>query len=196
MQLPELTDIRWEFRCWPPANAYSDLLAEVNPDQEPERETRIDIYLLHSTRRDELAKLRARTCLEVKRRLDVSGRIAQWGMAVRAGFPVEMDKLPETATLAPLTGQFETPLALVEAARARSSLSLFAVRKFRRLWRRDGFQSELTLAEFAGQRRYTIAFEADNPDDLTRHIAGFVRRGFDNLSYGDLLRGYREPMHA
>lgn len=186
MERNDLSDLRWEYRCWPGEDELDRLGKAFGLGEDTRRESRCDIYLLVPGRTADLIKLRGQTLLEWKHRAAAQGRLEMWGYRLRCAFP-----LPEDLPAPPghrVEGR-ESPTELMERAEADPGLEVVAVQKQRRLFELGEVTGEITRAEWRGHTEWTLGFESPTWQSLEKVLERAPDYQFPNTDYGRAILG-------
>lgn len=188
MEPRALSDLRWEYRCWPGKGDLGALAETLGLHGETRREARRDIYILMPNHLSELVKLRDGLVLEWKHRQMNGSALQMWGYAYRQGFPLGA---PPPEPLRDLPNG--SAGAFLKAARARRDLRVIDTRKERRLFDADGVRAEITQAAWNGGKHASLALEAPTFGALSDLLAKAPNLSLPNIHYGEhLLNSIRE----
>lgn len=188
MESHALTEIRWEYRCWPSPDRLTAIRASFDTWHKQTEPPRTDIYLLTPGGGAHLAKLRGGARLEIKQRLNRTDRLEKWGMRRSTDFPLPKGVFDGIDGLSGLDGPFPSPRDLLAAISERNDISAVTVEKSRTLYRQDDHQGEITGVAVRGRSFTTVGFESQCAQRLAAIASGAPFAGLENLDYGAFIQ--------
>lgn len=185
-------EARYEFRVW--ADRLDELGGRLRPLAEPlEVRESTDTYFVSTSAVDANPKARA-DLLDIKVLVGVREGFEQWGVRLKAEFPIEAELLraelfPLLGLTPPLLEREEYSLSqLAEVVDAHPDLAAVEVTKRRQMHAVNGCIAEITDATIAEHEIQTVAVESTDLSALTDVRRALGLDGHDNVSYPRAIR--------
>lgn len=187
-------EARFEFRVW--ADRLDEVAGRLRSLSSPlEIRESTETYVVSTAAADANPKARA-DVLDIKVLVGVHSDYEQWGVQVKAEFPVDAALL--TTELFPLLGvapprlerhEYWLPQLVAEVVAPHPDLAAVEVAKHREMRTMNTCIAEITDATIAGHLVQTVAVESADLDDLRRARRALGLDGNDNVSYPRAIRG-------
>jgi hypothetical protein len=187
-------EARFEFRVW--ADQLDELGDRLRSQAEPlEVRESTDTYFVSTSTVDANPKARA-DLLDIKVLVGVSEGFEQWGVRLKAGFPIDAALL--RTELFPLLGlasadlereEYSLSQLLAEVVDAHPDLAAVEVTKRRQMYAVNDCIAEITDATIADREIQTVAVESTDLGALTDVRRALGLDGHDNVSYPRAIRG-------
>lgn len=187
-------EARFEFRVW--ADRLDEVSGRLRSLSEPfEIRESTETYFVSRFVVDANPKARA-DLLDIKVLVGVREGFEQWGVRLKAEFPVDAALLrtelfPLLGLAPPLLEREEYSLSqlVTEGVAPHPDLAAVEIIKRRQMHTVNACMAEITDATIAGHEVQTVAVESADLSDLreTRHALGLD--GHDNVSYPRAIRG-------